>query len=282
MNWSYALGSYRLRHFPPFRRRYEYAPATSLTFGYQSAFMQAWLSFAPEPIDTPGLGKGGDVHALMGSCLPYRPPDRVVQLMFDKGAGYFAQLGHGPGACPEIYAAGPHFLLSAGGSNRGERSQIVARPITLLLDDGAIDLAEVFHLAGPGGDFRQWNNTGVHRNFACAAGPVQVPARFTAVWQSGAWRIFAVQPGLTLAVYSTPELGLLGVFGAVAADELLRAIVRANPDPVMLSHKFRFPDGPLLTYELTAPKDQWVMVSQGGTALDRDFDHWPLLDGQFP
>jgi hypothetical protein len=281
MNWSYALGSYRLRHFPPFRRRYEYAAATSLTFGYQSAFLKTWLSFAPGPMATPALGRGGDVHALFAACLPYRPPDRVVRLIFEKGVGYFAQLGHGPGASPEIYSAGPHYLFSAGGTHRGERSQLIARPTTLLLDDDAVDLADVFHLAGPGPDFRRWNNTGVYRDFACAAGPVHMPARFKAAQQNGAWRIFAVQPGLTLAVYSTPTVGLLAVFRDRTSAELLRAIQESNPDPAALAHSFQFPHGPRLTYDLASPPDRWVMVAHDGQALDREFDRWPLIAGHF-
>ena len=98
MNWCYALGSYRLRSFPPFRRRYEYAGMTSLTGGYQTAFMDAWLSYAPQPLALPKLESGGLTHALIGACLPYRPPDAVVRLLFDKGAGYFVKLGHGAGS----------------------------------------------------------------------------------------------------------------------------------------------------------------------------------------
>lgn len=281
LNWTYALGSCRLRHYPPFRRRYEYAATTSLTLGYQSAFMKTWLSFAPTPLETPALGKGGDVHALFGACLPYRPPDQVVNLLADKRRGYFAQLGHGPGASPEIYSAGSRFLLGAGGVHRGERANVIARPITLLLDDGAGELADVFHLAGPGGDFRRWNNTGVERNFACAAGPVHVPARFAAVQQSGDWRIFAARPGLTVAVYSTPALGLLAVFPDRDPDDVLRGILENNSDAAALSHRFRFPNGPELTYDLAAPMDRWVMISRDGQRLDRGYDRWPLLNGWF-
>ena len=279
VNWSYALGSYRLRHFPPFRRRYEYAAATSLTFGYQTAFMKTWLSFAPVPMDTPELGKGGEVHALIGACLPYRPPDRVVRLMFDKGAGYFAQLGHGPGASPEVYSTGPHFLLSAGGSHRGERSQIVARPITLLLDDGAIDLADVFHLAGPGGDFRRWNNTGVYRNFACAAGPVAIPARAKTIARNGPWQLFAPTPGLLVAVYSMPDLGLLALFPGAEPAGLLDAIARANPSGPGLARVCQFPNGPKLSYDPHSRNDRWVMTAEGDRLFEREFDHWPLFTG---
>ncbi len=280
MNWNYALGSYRLRHFPPFRRRFEYAGMTSLTTGYQTAYMTTWLSYTTTPFALPGLQKGGETHAIIGACLPYRPPDAVVRLLADKGAGYFVKIGHGLEACPEIFSAGPGFLLSAGGVNRGTLSVIVARPITLLLDDAADDLSRVIHLAGPGGNFRQWNNTGVTEDFACAAGPVQVPAGMTAAEESGHWQIFLAAHGVVVAAYSAPEVGLLGVFHDVAPDELLRALVRANPDESALAREFVFPDGRKLTYDLRSPRDRWVMISDSGRPLDRVFDQWPLLDGR--
>jgi hypothetical protein len=108
-----------------------------------------------------------------------------------------------------------------------------------------------------------------------------MPARFKAAQQNGAWRIFAVQPGLTLAVYSTPTVGLLAVFRDRTSAELLRAIQESNPDPAALAHSFQFPHGPRLTYDLASPPDRWVMVAHDGQALDREFDRWPLIAGHF-
>ena len=279
MNWNYALGSYRLRHFPPFRRRDEYAAMTSLTAGYQTAYMTAWLSHAPTPLELPKLQPGGETHAIIGACLPYRPPDAVVRLLFDKGAGYFTRIGHGRDASPEIDAAGPGFLLSAGGVNRGGAAMIVARPITLLLDDSGTELDRVIHLAGPGNDFKQWNNTGVAANFACAAGPVRVPEQMTAAQENGSWRIYPASHQLVIAVYSKPQVGLVAVFRNVAPAELLRALTAANPDEAALAREFVFPGGRKLTYDLNSPRNQWVMISDSGKILDREFDRWPLLDG---
>ena len=281
MNWNYALGSYRLRHFPPFRRRYEYADMTSLTAGYQTAYMTAWLSYAPTSVELPGFQSGGETHAIIGACLPYRPPDAVVRLLADKGAGYFVKIGHGLEASPEIYSAGPGFLLSAGGVHRGEASVIVARPITLLLEDSGTDLDSVVHLAGPGEKFRQWNNTGVAENFACAAGPVHVPTRMAAVQEKGHWRIYSANHGLVIAVYSTPQVGLVAVFRDIAPAELLRTLIAANPDEEALAHEFFFPGGRKLAYDLHSPSDQWVLISDSGKNCDRAFDRWPLLDGHF-
>ena len=279
MNGCYALGGYRLRHFPPFRRSPGYASMTALSAGYQTAYMTAWLSYAESPLALPELQRGGETHALIGACLPYRPPDAVVRLLFDKGAGYFVQLGHGLDASPEIFSAGPGFLLSAGGVVRGKYVPTSARAITLLVDNDADDLAKVFHLAGPGNDSTKWNNTGVHRHFACAAGPVQVPAGATAVRENGPWKLFAPTPGVRVAVYSTGELGLVAVFTGTAAGDLLDAIAHANPDASTLAHSFQFPGGAKLTYDVRSPKDKGVMISDDGRLLDRDFDRWPLLAG---
>ena len=134
MNWTYALGSYQLKHYPPMRRRYEKAGITDITTDYQSIFMKSWLSFSPVTEFDKNIG-GGEVHALMGAIMPYRPADKVVETIFDKGNGYFVKLGHGPQSCPEIFSAGKKFLLSAGGVNRGKFSIIVARPITLFLNE---------------------------------------------------------------------------------------------------------------------------------------------------
>ena len=280
LNWNYALGSYRLRHFPPFRRSFGYAGMTSLTAGYQTSYMTAWLSHVPNPLDLPDLQTSGEAHAIIGACLPYRPPDAVVRQLFDKGAGYFVKIGHGLEASPEIYSAGPGFLLSAGGVHRGAASMIVARPITLLLENSGTGLDSVIHLAGPGKDFRQWNHTGVAANFACAAGPVHVPTRMAAAQEKGAWRIYRASHGLLIAVYSTEHVGLVAVFRDVTPAELLLVLTACNPDDAALASEFIFPGGRKVTYDLKSPRDRWVMISDCGKPLERQFDRWPLLDGR--
>jgi hypothetical protein len=280
MNWSYALGSYRLRHYPPFRRNYTYASSTSLTFGYQTVFMNVWLSYAPGRLVPPVIPGNTSSHALIAAALPYRPPDHVVRLINDKSPGYFVRLGHGPDSSPEIYSAGPGFLLSAGGVHRGERSLIAARPIVLFLDDRAATLDEVFHLAGPGNDFRRWNNTGVHENFACAAGPIHVPARFKPSASGVAWQIYSGGPDLLVAVHSTPECGLIIVLPGTDAAALLTSLERANPTTTALTSAFTFPDGHRLTYDLHSKPNRWVLVSDADRPLDRNFEHWPLISGR--
>lgn len=280
MNWCYALGSYQLKHYPPFRRRYDKVGFTSLTTDYQSIFMKAWLSYSPFQSFNRDIHKG-EVHALMGACMPYRPPDKVVKVIFDKENGYFVKIGHGPESCPEIYSAGHHFLLSAGGANQGKRSLIVARPITLFLDDSAQDLSGTFHLAGPGKDFMKWNNTGVYKNFACAAGPVSVPANYKPEIKNNHWAFYSANNSICLAVYSTEHLGIITVFENLDPKVVAERILKANPDSEKLKHYFKFPGGSLIQYDVNAPKNNWVIISDNGKVLHRDFDKWPLLEGQF-
>ncbi len=280
INWTYALGSYQLKHYPPMRRRYDKEYIKEITTDYQSVFMKSWLAFANKT----GYNKDirhAEVHALTGAAMPYRPADKVTELIFNKGDGYFIKIGHGEKACPEIYAAGKNFLLSAGGANRGKNSMIVARPICLFLNDTAGNLSSVFHIAGPGKDFMGWNNTGVYKNFACAAGPVQVPSSFTPVLKNETFTIYATADSVLIAVHSENEFGLIAVFENTVAATLLAQLMQSNPEVALLKTSFQFPGGNKLTYDGKAPKNKWVLISDNGQMLNRDFDEWPLIDGNF-
>lgn len=104
----------------------------------------------------------------------------------------------------------PGYLISAGGVNKGLLSSIVARPITLLVDDSAQDLSEVAHMGGPCKNFTGWNNTGVFEDFAVAAGPVFVSTGWTPACQEDGWSIYAPLPdrqGLIVAVRSASDFG---------------------------------------------------------------------------
>ncbi|MEP6746883.1 MAG: hypothetical protein ABJB86_04105 [Bacteroidota bacterium] len=278
MNWCYALGSYRLKHFAPMRRRYEKAGFQFLTTDYHSVFMKAWLGYSTNDSFNKNID-GALPHALMGSCMPYRPSDEVVEMLFNKGSGYFVKLGHGPYACPEIYAAGKHFLISAGGANRGKKSIIVPRPICIFLNDPADKLSDVIHLAGPGTDFMQWNNTGVYKNFACAAGPVYVPSSMKPMITKGDWSVYSMHDSITIAVYSTAKCGLVIVFEQVASGGLIDELLMLNPTAENLNMQFVFPGGQKINYDLTAAKDKWIIVSAEGKNTDREYDKWPLIEG---
>ena len=92
---------------------------------------------------------------------------------------------------------------------------------------------------------------------------------------SGNWRLFDGGKGLRVAVYSTPSLGIL----ALGNKLTLEGIHRANPDEAVLARSFAFPAGRVLTYDPASPTNRWVLVTENGKPLDRDFDTWPLLAG---
>ena len=158
---------------------------------------------------------------------------------------------------------------------------IVARPICLFLNDTAGNLSSVFHIAGPGKDFMGWNNTGVYKNFACAAGPVQVPSSFTPVLKNETFTIYATADSVLIAVHSENEFGLIAVFENTVAATLLAQLMQSNPEVALLKTSFQFPGGNKLTYDGKAPKNKWVLISDNGQMLNRDFDEWPLIDGNF-
>ncbi len=280
MNWTYALGCYQFKHYPPMRRRYEKASITSITTDYHSVFLKAWLSYLPLSHFS-GNEQIGDPHALMASCLPYRPADKVVDLIFNKGDGYFVKIGHGKNSCPEIYAAGKKYLLSSGGANRGKFSEIIARPICLFLPDSAKDLSQVIHLSGPGTNFMGWNNTGVYKNFACAAGPVYVPESFKPLLKTAIWTIYSLSDSLLVAVHSKVSFGLVAIFNRIDTDRLLSTLIECNPDSNLLNTRFQFPGGQLLHYDVLAPNNQWVIISANNIIVNRDFDQWPLIESSF-
>ena len=279
LNWKYALGSLSLRRFAPFRRQLVKASVTSLNKDYHTALMKVWMSFRSKTsLDL--VLNGGYHHALWACLLPYRLPDRIADWVESKPHPYLARFGHGSGASPEIYSGGPGYLISAGGVHRGKRSMIVARPITLMLDDGAQDLAHCFHLAGPGDDFRKWNNTGVHRDFACTAGTVHIPEGWRPSAESEQWAIYQANENLCIAIHSRADFGILCIFREGSSANVLHRISEANPSPEALHREFQWPEGILVTYDVHAPKQQWVISSVGGQPIEREHAQWPLMDGE--
>jgi hypothetical protein len=270
----YAFGSMRFKRYPPFRRRYDRAGRTSFTRDYTGVMMKVWASFSGA---VPPIWHGGYAQALWAAIMPYRPPRTVISRVLGPGGAYFIRMGHGKGASPEIYSADSALLLSAGGVSRGRRSFLIARPIVLITASGGSALDSVFHLEGPGSDFRKWNNTGVYRNFACAAGPVHVPKGRLPAASGDHWSIYALNRGRLLACYSTPALGMMAVCRHGSPATLLHEILLTNPDTSRLEHVFVHPDGDLITYDVHAPRHCWIIASVNGRAVNRSFDGWPFF-----
>ena len=244
--------------------------------------MRSWLSFEMGVSPEPAAVHGGTHHALMACLLPYRPADKTVGWAREKPGEFFVRIGHGPSASPEIYSGDRDYLISAGGVSRGIRSRIVARPIVLLLNDGATELEQVVHLAGPGAHYAKWNNTGVHRRFACAAGPVHIPKGWAPACSDAVWRVYALGEDLHLAVHSTREMGVIVIVRDLSAEHVLGSVSRANRDAAALRGGFQWPSGPRLRYDPCAARDIWVIEAAGDEPLDRAFDGWPRMSGSLP
>lgn len=285
MNLQYALGSHGLRNNPPFRRRYENSGNTTLNQDPHTAHMRVWSGPRYEPgAPLPDLGPRSTC-VLVAELLPYRPPAQVLEWTRAKAKEYFVRYGRGASACPELYSGGPDYLLSAGGANRGFRSHIVARPITLLLNDGETDVTRCLHLTGQG-HWRRWNNTGVYHRFACANGAAHIPEHMVAAASEDGWRVFQAPDvsRLLIVVYCVDDFSLIALFPeSDQTPEALLASVRAqNGDNSALRRRFVWPRGHALTYDVDAPKGVWVMKSDDEQPLDRDYDSWPQLSGEAP
>ncbi len=281
LNWEYALGSLNLRRFPPFRRQLRQAGITALAADYHTALMKVWMSRKENVVMSNQLAIDFRGRTLWACLLDYHLPDKTADWIEKKPCPYFIHIGHAKKASPEIYAGGPGYLISAGGVHRGWRSLIVARPITLMIDDGARDLQEIVHLAGPGKDFRKWNNSGVYQNFACAAGPVYIPPSWQPTIKDDLWTLYTKNNNLTIAVHSHQHLGIICLFHNSEAKEILSEITKANNNPEALFSQFQFPQGELITYDVKAPKNKWVIISHGEKKMNRDFDNWALMEGSF-
>ncbi len=283
-NLQYALGSLEFRRNAPFRRQYRRAADTGINREAYSSFVYVWAT-APAPEKEIGPPRVHQHSALLAALLPYRLPPQVRSWTLDKPEHYFVQFGRGASACPEIYSGGPGYVLSAGGANRGWRSRIVARPVTLLLSDGVTDISECFHIPG-GGHWRQWNNTGVSRRFAVANAPVHIPDQYAPVAEQAGWRVFesAAEQSMLIATFSAETLGIIALFPdpQKTPESLLAALCEQNADPAALQTRFVWPDGTTLTYEPEAPKGTWVMKTDNGETLDRNYDAWPQIKGDLP
>jgi hypothetical protein len=179
-------------------------------------------------------------------------------------------VGHGKGSSPEIHSRGPGFMLSAGGYQRGEVSQIVARPIVLMLNDGATDLMQCFHINGKG-DWTKWNNTGVSHRFAVGLSPVHVPEQYSVSDSVGNWKRYDAS-GLTIITYSLKDFGLIYL---PTEDVDLNQLATSNPEPEKGVFNSK---GTTLRYDTHASRGKWVMISSNGLKLERRTDSWKRLN----
>lgn len=270
--WHAALSSVGPRRAGPFRRRMNYVGTPHLWQHAISAMVSVWAGW--DEGGRPPLEQPRSSDRLIAAAMPYRPPAQLLAWFTSKPRDYLAKIGHGRFASPEIVSGGPGYVLVAGGAGRGPAAQVIPRPTTLLLDDGAGELRGCFHLPGRGEPLG-WNNTGVHRRFACGPAGVRVPPDAVPMTQSDHWRIYETG-GPRLAVHEQDGLGLLLVLPAEQrAADWLRRLEASNPDPAALRTSFQWPGGERVTYDVAAPPGAWVIRAVDGRPVDRDYDRWP-------
>ncbi|RPG55815.1 MAG: hypothetical protein CBD95_005510 [Flavobacteriales bacterium TMED235] len=276
LNWQYALSSYKFKHFPPNRRRFGKDFKKNIDSDYHTVMLKVWASLYDDSLSV-NMSRGQH-HALWATFASYKPADKVIQWVLDKPKPYFVKMGHGFNSCPEILSGDKSYLLSAGGANQGRRSLIVAKPIMLFLDDDASEMKHAFHMFGPGGNFVDWNNTGVYQDFACTKGKVHIPVNKKVLKSSGNWKIFLITKGIYLATYSKDELGLMVIVRSNSVENILEDILKKNSDEKKLSTYFNHPNGNIIEYDLNSPKDQWVIKSVNKISTNRNFSKWDFFD----
>lgn len=282
LNWEYALGSNDFRTFHPYRRRLERADRTFLSNDPHSAMLKVWYYKYTGRRFTMDSIPGNYHQALMAMLMPYQIPKEVYDWLDHKPSRYFVQIGHGVKACPEIISGGPDFVLSAGGTRRRKFSQIIPRPINLILNDTVTDIRNTFHINGKG-DLGKWQQTGVYDMFAVGEQPVQIPAQYTPVVIREGWQIFDPYGNgmLYVAVYNQPDLGIIMLFDywKYSVESLAENIITVNQRPGQLHHACVFPKGDAIEYDLKAPKGKWVITAVNGQPTDRNYDKWPRHQG---
>ena len=113
-----------------------------------------------------------------------------------------------------------------------------------------------------------------------------MPDHYTAEVSANGWSVYRPEgvPELSIAVFSSPELGLLVLFpGEVLRPQsLLEELQIVNPDPATLTHEFCWLDGRPIRYDTGAPKGTWVIEGVDNAPVIRDYDAWPQVTGDPP
>lgn len=280
INYEYALGSIGLRRWAPYRRQRSRADRTDLSDHPHTAMMRTWVALAGHAV--PPV-ESNTHQAIYAALMPYRLPESVADLAVSTSTERYVQIGRGPRASPEIYSAGDGWLLSAGGTGRPTRSQIVARPITLMLADGADDLSQLFWLGGEGAHER-WNNTGVVYGAAVGEAPLHVPAGRVAVDQAGPWHLFVDDAtGVSIAAAETDLVAALVILDAAGGEgstsSAFSQLSADNPAQSLDEGRLLLADSVVVHFDIGAPHNRWVITAVDGEPTESDLTEWPRLSG---
>ncbi len=265
--WEYMQTTYNFRKSAPFRRRMGRFSSTSLTDNASTSMMKAWWLEMKEGVFNPKEIEHNHHQALSALIYDYRPPADVWKA---DDSERLLLIGHGKGSSPEMHSRGEGFMLSAGGFQRGEASQIVARPIVLMLDDAETDLKNCFHINGYG-KWQKWNNTGVHHRFAVGRSEVQLPPQYEAVDSLDNWKLFQPTDEVTVVTYSEEDFGIIFL---PTEKVTLKQLAEQNQEPTA----GWFKNGQIsIAFDVKAPRGKWVITEVNGQPTDRKTDKWKRI-----
>lgn len=275
-NWQYALGSFDLKKYSPFRRRMNRASETSLIADRHSILIRAELAKSDGVILSEDELQCCYDRTLITTTSTYQLPIQIKATIEVKPSQYYAKIGHGLKASPELYSGTPLYLMSAGGIRFGKRSQITPRPLSVILHDNVYDIEECFHIKGSG-KLNQWNNTGLYKNLIVGNQEVSVPDSYTAIMIDGIWTIYKVYPDeeLYVCVHSSPKFGALFI-----GDANYNNVLAMNQSSKVLKHQFCLADQQIVSYN-TKTKKKWVIKKTPEGAIKRKFKRWPRFDVRF-
>jgi hypothetical protein len=274
-NEKYALGSFSFRRYPPFRRRLNYARERKMDRDYQTRMMKVWYS-RNKTVEVKSQTQAKE-HTIMAAIMPYEISDRIRQLLGEEDRDYILRIGHGKGRSPEIYSKGPGYLITGGGSRSRLFTIEVTRPITLILDDDALELKDVLHMGRLSYRLKGFNQNGVAGRFAVSKGPLHIPQGWIPHSTIGNWAHF-VKGDISIITFSSKRLGIFSIIPGADPEGLLQRIEGSNHDERKLMTEFFMPDGTEYSYELNSPRDMYMIRSAGDRSFDRDFSRWPYWD----
>jgi len=110
---------------------------------------------------------------------------------------------------------------------------------------------------------------------------VKIPSGLKPVQNKNNWSVYLMNDSVCVAVYSSEKLGIMAVAEGYDPATFLDHVVHLNSDRSKLEHQFMMPEGTIIGYDVNCSKDQWVIQSIDGKPVDRKFDKWPLIRGDF-
>lgn len=267
----FAIGSLGFRQVAPFRRKLEYSKSASTKLRRLGEMAKVCYGYDGSASNNQGESRSTSYAAFSS----YEMPQSIRAWLDEEGKpqGFFAAFGHGPDACPEIYTGGPGWLLCAGGSAHPRPDRIIARPITLLLDDGAGDLLDCFHVKNGGR-----NQTGVAPYFAAAKGQVHAPAAYPATASEGGWSVHVGPRNVNVACCDLPNgVAVIVVFPEQAQPAYTCSqLARKNPpDAVARTETFTWVwSGEEVRFHSHSPSGKYAIIGH----LPRRYGQWRLYE----